>query len=659
MLIPMVIGMGGGPVLAQQSASATSSDKTDASAKPAKPVVLFSIADKPIYTDEFIRLYKKNHLKPTDFTEEKIHQYLDLFVNFKLKVAEAIARGLDTTKEFRKELNTYRHELKKPYLVQKDDLTKYTQEAYQRLKEEVKASHILIMIKPDAAPADTLAAYNKVLSLKQRIVKGEDFEKLAREFSEDPSAKSNGGNLGYFTTLQMVYPFEDAAFRLKPGEISDPVRTRFGYHLIKVTDRAPAKGEVEVSHILLRTGNGQDAKIKNKIFDIYDQLQGGRSWDELCKEYSDDPATKDTGGKLRPFGVGAFAAVPEFEKAAFALKQPGEISDPFQSAVGWHILKLERKIPLPAYADVEASLKRRVSRDERMQIADRKQLEQRKKDWSFSEDPQTRQAVFGTFDSTLLSAKWKFNGDPALKAKQLFTLRARPSTAGDFISFAESSQTIVNSSVAARTKELYDSFVSERISELEEQDLYARNAEYRSLLNEYREGILLFTVMEKEVWNRDAEDSAGVRKFYEETKQNYKAGDRVHARVFSADKRLYDQIVQRLSAHDSLRKDEMKRLKLVHGWHNFERGENKIVDKGGWSVGLHPVETDGAFNLVEIDNLVAPGIKNFQDARTQVASAYQDQLEKKWIAALKVKFPVKINTKGTKSVMKELIPKVK
>jgi peptidyl-prolyl cis-trans isomerase SurA len=658
MLIPMAIGMGG-RVLAQQSASATSSDKTDASAKPTKPVVLFSIADKPIYTDEFIRLYKKNHLKATDFTEEKVNQYLDLFVNFKLKVAEAMARGLDTTKEFRKELNTYKHELKKPYLVQKDELTKYTQEAYQRLKEEVKASHILIMIKPDAAPADTLAAYNKVLALKQRIAKGEDFEKLAREFSEDPSAKSNGGNLGYFTTLQMVYPFEDAAFRLKPGEISDPVRTRFGYHLIKVTDRAPAKGEVEVSHILLRTGNGQDAKIKNKIFDIYDQLQGGRSWDELCKEYSDDPATKETGGKLRPFGIGAFAAVPEFEKVAFALKQPGEISDPFQSAVGWHILRLERKIPLPAYADVEASLKRRVSRDERMQIADKRQLEQRKKDWNFSEDSQTRQLVFSAFDSTLLSAKWKFKGDPAIKGKQLFTLRTKPSTAGDFISFAESSQAIVNSSVEARAKELYDQYVSERISELEEQDLYARNAEYRTLQNEYKEGILLFTVMEKEVWNRDAEDSASVRKFYEETKQNYKAGDRVHARVFSADKRLYDQIVQRLSAHDSLRKDEMKRLKLVHGWHNFERGENKIVDKGGWSVGLHPVETEGAFNLVEIDNLVAPGIKNFQDARTQVASAYQDQLEKKWIAALKSKFPVKINTKGTKAVMKELIPKEK
>ncbi len=651
--------MWGGLAWGQQPDPATPVAKTAPATRTTKPAVLFSIGNKPVYTDEFIRLYRKNHLKSADFTEEKVNQYLDLFINFKLKVEEALARGLDTTKAFQKEFNTYKQELKKPYLLQKDDLTKFTQEAYQRLKEEVKASHILIMVKPEAAPADTLAAYNKLMSLKVKISKGEDFGKVAREFSEDPSAKTNEGNLGFFTALQMVYPFEEAAFKLHPGEISNPVRTRFGYHLIKVTDRAPAKGEVEVSHILLRTGNGQDTKIKNKIFDIYDQLQGGRSWDELCREYSDDPATKESGGRLRAFGVGAFAAVPEFEKTAFALQHPGEISDPFQSAVGWHIIKLEKKIPLPPYADVEASLKRRVARDERMQIADHRQLEEKKKEWSYSEDAQVKQAVIAAVDSTILNGTWKFKGDPTLKAKQLFTLRNKPILASDFISFMEESHTVVSSSVPARVSALYDAFVSERIAQLEEADLYASNAEYRTLLNEYKEGILLFTVMEKEVWNRDAEDSVGVRKFYEETKDNYKAGDRVHARVFSADRKLYDQIISRLAANDSIRRDEMKKLKVLHGWHNFERGENKIVDKGGWSVGLHPVETESGFNLVEIDNLVAPGIKSFQDARTQVTSAYQEQLEKKWIASLKLKFPVKINSKGTKSVLKELIPKEK
>jgi len=246
------------------------------------------------------------------------------------------------------------------------------------------------------------------------------------------------------------------------------------------------------------------------------------------------------------------------KKAAFALRQPGEISDPFQSSVGWHILRLEKKIPLPAYADVEASLKRKISRDERMQIADHRQLEQKKKDWHFSEDQKAKQAIFGAVDSTVRNGAWKYKGDPALKRMQIFTLGNKPSTASDFILFIESAQAISAGTTQARINELYDAFVSEKIGELEDADLFAKNAEYRGLLNEYKEGILLFTIMEKEVWNRDAEDSVGMHKFYEETKENYKAGDRVHARVFSADKKLYDQIVMRLSTRDSLRKEELK-----------------------------------------------------------------------------------------------------
>ena len=623
--------------------------------KQPKPVVLFSVADKPVYTEEFVHLYRKNHLKKEDFTTEKINQYLDLFVNFKLKVAEAYARGLDTTKAFKKEFATYKQELKKPYLVQKDDLTRLTQEVYQRLKEEVKASHILILVKADATPADTLAAWKKLDGLRERVLKGDDFETLAREFSEDPSAKSNGGNLGYFTALQMVYPFENAAYKMKPGEVSHPVRTRFGYHILKVVDRMPARGEVEVSHILLRANDPKDARIKNKAFDIFDQLQGGRNWDELVKEYSDDPSTKENGGRLRPFGVGTFAAVPEFERVAFALKQPGEISDPFQSAVGWHIIRLEKKLPVPPYSEVEGPLKRRISRDERMQIADKRQLEGKKKERGFVENDETKRLLFASVDSTVLNGTWRFKGDASLKEKPLFTLQDRAVLAKEAILFIESAQTASTVSLPARVSELYDAFVNERIGENEEAELMEKNAEYRNLLTEYREGILLFTVMEKEVWNRDLEDTVSLRRFYESTKENYKAGERVHARVFSMDKNTFDLISRRLAANDSVRKEEAKNLKVAHGWHNFEHGENKTVDKAGWSIGLHTVSADNNYFLVEIDNLVPPGLKNFQEARTQVTTAYQEQTEKKWLTELRVKYPVKINSKGKKAALKELL----
>jgi peptidyl-prolyl cis-trans isomerase SurA len=262
--------------------------------KQKKQQVLFSVNKVPTFTDEFTYLYKKNHQnKPEDFTESKVNEYLNLFTNFKLKVTEARALGMDTTAKFSKEYKTYREDLKKPYRAEPNALDKLTKEAYDHLTQEVKASHILINLKPDAFPSDTLAAYNKIAEIKKRILAGEDFEKLARELSEDPSAKYNGGDLGYFTAMQMVYPFEEAAYKTNKGEISNIVRTRFGYHLIKVMDKKPARGEVEVSHILLRTGTADDAKIKNKAFDIFDQLKAGRAWDELCKENSEDTNTKD------------------------------------------------------------------------------------------------------------------------------------------------------------------------------------------------------------------------------------------------------------------------------------------------------------------------------------------------------------------------------
>jgi peptidyl-prolyl cis-trans isomerase SurA len=293
---------------------------------------------------------------------------LQLLINFKLKIEEAKSRGMDTTKAFVKEFSGYKEELKKPYQVGGDELDRLTKQAYERLKEEVKASHILVNVAVDASPEDTTKAFQKISAIRQRIINGEDFQKLASELSEDPSAKSNAGDLGYFTTMQMVFPFETAAYNLKPFEVSNPVRSRFGYHLIKLYDRQPARGEVEISHILLRSENN-DSKIKSKIFEIYDQLKAGKSWDELCLEFSEDANTKNVGGRLRPFGIGALASVPEFEQMAFSMQKEGEISDPFQSNIGWHIIRLEKKIPLPPYKDVEASLKKKVARDERMQIS--------------------------------------------------------------------------------------------------------------------------------------------------------------------------------------------------------------------------------------------------------------------------------------------------
>ena len=476
---------------------------------------LFTVNKKAVTTDEFIYLYKKNHQnKAEDFTSEKIQEYLDLFINFKLKVEEAKARGLDTTQAFIREFNQYKEELRKPYLPDTkltDSLVRLT---YDRMKEEVKASHILINVKPDASPEDTLKAYNRIIEIRNKIKAGEDFGMAASQFSEDPSARSNNGNLGYFTALQMVYPFETAAYNTKVGEISMPVRSRFGYHIIYVADRRPARGEVEVSHIMIRTGDDKDnEKAKNTIFDLYDQLQGGVKWEELCKQYSEDPGSKDNGGKLRQFGTGAMANIPEFERIAFSLSKPGEISDPFQTQYGWHIIRLERKIPLAPFEELSTSLKSRVNRDERTQLSKQVLGAKLRKEFEYTEMPSVKSKVLALADTSIKRGKWKAPVYPNGQKEILFTLTGKNYTVQEFLNYAQKNQRSNTQTPEKYLEELYNHFVDANILALQEEKIMREHPDYNYLLQEYYEGILLFDIMEKEVWNKASADSVGQHQY--------------------------------------------------------------------------------------------------------------------------------------------------
>lgn len=626
--------------------------------KSAAPKPLFTAGGAAVSTDEFTYTYRKNHQSnPQDFTEEKVNEYLQLFINFKLKVAEARFRGLDTTAKFNTEFKTYREELKKPYRAEEDALEKLVQQTYKRLTEEVRASHILISVNEEATPADTLAAYQKTADLRKRIIAGEDFEKLAREFSQDPSGKVNGGDLGYFTALQMVGPFEEAAFSTPVGSISPIVRTRFGYHLIKVKDRKPSRGEVEVSHILLRAG-GDEGALRSKAFSVHDQLRGGRSWDEVCKEFSDDKNTSEQGGKLRPFGVGALASVPEFEAMAFSMQQPGEISDPFQSALGWHIIRFERKIALPSLKEMDASLRRRLGRDERVQQSQQAQKTARRKKFQFVEQRETLEKILAKADSSLTKANWTYKPEAALGSQQLFSVGNTPYTVNQFVSFVQKNQKATRLAPRAYAQQLYDEWTEEKIQTAEEEKLKQENPDFKNLLTEYYEGILLFEIMEKEVWNKASEDTVGQKKFYDDNKNKYQAGDRVEARYFATnDKKIITETLAKINKGDTLSAADLRKFKSVQSFRTYEKKDSKVMDQVTWVSGLHQADVDGLHYLVEIKRLVPPGVKEFNEARAQVIADYQDELEKQWVAGLRQKYPVKINKKGKKAVVAELTKK--
>ncbi|MBX2967740.1 MAG: peptidylprolyl isomerase [Cyclobacteriaceae bacterium] len=625
--------------------------------KSAKPLDLFSVNNRAVPVQEFIYLYNKNHQNQSEYySRAKVDEYLDLFVNFKLKVEEARTRGYDTTKTFLKEFTSYKEELRRPYLPEGKMLDSLVLMTYNRLKEEVKASHILINVGPVASPEDTLKAFNRAKEIKDRIAKGEDFGTLAANLSEDPSARTNKGSLGYFTAMQMVYPFESAAYSGKPGDVVGPVRTRFGYHLVKVEDRKPARGEVEVSHIMIRTGGDRDENAsRNLVFEIYDQVKGGISWEELCNQYSEDGNSKNNGGRLRPFGVGAMAAAPEFDAVAFSLQTPGEISDPFKTAFGWHIVRLERKIPLPSFEELSISLKARVQRDERVQVSRKALMERLKKELTFKENADVKAKVFVRADTSLTKGNWSTRTWPGNET--LFTLKSGPVQAKRFVDYVIGQQQATQVSPQQYVEQLYGIFVESVINQAYEEQLVRSNPDYEFLLREYYEGILLFDIMEKEVWNKASEDSVGQSNYFEEHAGKYVAEERVSADLFSATSMEALELIKKaLNLADSAAVDELiKSRKVRRETGVFQKDDRPVLGKISWTEGLHTSENNGMYYLVRILKRVPPGPMTFEEARASVIADYQAYLEKKWINDLKKKYSVKINEKGKQHIYKQLV----
>ncbi len=621
--------------------------------KNEKETTLFTVGTKSISNDEFAYLYKKNHQNGEEFSSESIDEYLDLFIKFKLKVAEAESRGMDTTKAFVKELSGYKEELKRPYLAKEDELERLAKQAYQRMQEEVKASHILISVKPDAPPPDTLNAYQEILAIKERLDQGERFQSLAQEKSDDPSAKTNGGNLGYFTALQMVFPFEEAAFSGTIGEVTGPIRTRFGYHLLKIEDRRPSKGQVEVSHILVR---GDGAESKKIIDNVYAKLQQGEQWNDLCAKYSQDPGTKDAGGRLKPFGTGALSSAPTFEEVAFSLENSGDISEPILTPFGWHVVRLERKIPMPTYGEMEESLKRRIARDERMQISKSKALTEKKQRLRFTENASVKSTLLELADSTLTQGKWNVVKEDLPGHDVLFQVGEKPYAVSNFLQYVSQNQRSTNQQPNAYFHQLYDQFVVQTLDEAEDLQLQKEHPEYRRLVTEYREGILLFSIMEEEIWIRASEDSVGQRKYYEEHSEKYKVGERIEAQFFASnDTSLLEEVKSQLIAGDSLEGDAKDRFLEIQQLKLFERYDHVVIDRVPWSVGWHEVEANEIHYLVEVRKIIPPGVRSFKETRANVISDYQDYLEKAWLQNLKMKYPVKINKKNKKEVVKAIL----
>lgn len=616
--------------------------------------VLMTVGNSKVTVGEFENVYHKNNNK--EATDPKsLNDYVDLFVNFKLKVKEAEEMGLDTAKSFRDELAGYRRQLAQPYLTDKDVNEKLLEETYDRLKEDIHAAHILVKISENALPKDTLAAYNKIMEYRRRVLKGEDFAAVARESAKegDPSAKDNGGDLGYFTALQMVYPFETMAYNTKVGDVSMPVRTRYGYHIIKVIDRRKAQGEVLAAHIMVKTTPNMTAEDSTnaymKITEIYNKLKAGAKFEDLAQQYSDDKASAKKGGELPWFGTGKMPV--EFEKAAFAIPNKGDFSQPLKTKYGWHVIKLLDKRGLASFDDMKNDLKAKVGKDSRSQVGRSSLIAKIKAEYKFKENLKARDEFYKVIDTTLFEGRW--DGSKAAKLnKPMFNFNDKVYTQADFTNYIKSHQSKrPRMDIQMVVNQFYKQFVDEEAIAYEEARLDEKYPEFKALMQEYRDGILLFELTDEKVWSKAVKDTAGSRDFYEKNKMNYMWDERADASVYTcADDKIAKQVRSLMKKKKSEKEiltevNKNSQLNLQVESRLFTKGENEFVDKS-WTPGTSadmPSDKDKKVVIVVVNKLLKPEPKSYQDAKGMVTADYQAYLEKEWLKELKAKYPVTID----------------
>lgn len=624
--------------------------------------VLLNIAGENVTAGDFMYVFNKNNLNREEQGPEAVREYLDLYINFRLKVREAEEIGMDTLQSFRKELDGYRKQLAQPYFVDASISEHLLQEAYERKQWDIRASHILIRVDRNATPEDTLMAYEKALTAHKRIIAGEDFSVVAAELSEDPSArdteasqyrparKGNLGDLGFFTVFDMVYPFETGAYTTEVGSLSTPVRTDFGYHLIKVTDKQPALGQVQVEHIFVAmppNATAQDSlQKKAKIDAAYAKIQSGVNFEDVVREYSEDKGSAANGGKLPWFGCNRM--VPEFISEARNLADSGSVSTPFSTPFGYHIIRLIGKKPVGTFEEEENNLRTRLEKDMRNKLSEVAVINRIKQEYGFKEYPKAKDAVMQTLDSSLIKGEWSATKAQGLD-KIVFSLGDNKYTQQDLALYIAQKQNKKIQDIPAFFNDTYKSFINEKCLAYEDSMLEQKYPEFRMLVQEYHDGILLFDLTDKNVWSKAVKDTAGLAEYYTANAGKYMWDKRFSASVVTilrpAD--VNSDEVRNMFASGKTQEEILDHfntdttMNILVETAKFSQGDSPVIDKVKWKTGLSPmIDASGGPSFVCGYEVLLPEPKLLQEAKGIVTADYQAYLEEKWISELRAKYNV-------------------
>ena len=610
--------------------------------------VLMTINGKPVTVDEFESMYTKNLDLVQDPAQKDIDNYLELFTRYKLELEDAYQKKYDTLPQLKLELKSYRRDLAKKYLSDNEIIDKLVKEAYDRMKTDVHVAHILIQVSPDASPQDTLKAYKKIMSIYKKAVAGEDFSKLAQQYSQDPSAKENKGDLDYINVFHTVYPFETAAYNTPVGQVSKPFRTRFGYHIVKVLDKRPARGKIEVAHIVTMN-NKKDSvgDAKSRIYEIYKKLQDKQdTFENLARKFSDDKNSARRGGKLRPFGIRAM--IPPFEKAAFALKNPGDISEPFQTRYGWHIVKLLKKYPVPPFEKAKTELRQKVMRDERSKLGKEKLMKRIEKQFPI-EMKGSLKIVNRHITKDFFKAKWKIPKDKHVNDTLFVINNDKAVTYKDFYMYLFRRQSHTTASYKDKKyiiKKFFERFKKDKLYEYYNNHLEQIYPDFARTMEEYKNGLMLFRIKSDIVWDKSLKDTLGLKNFYESHKENYRLPERYHILMVQANskktaKKIAKDLRKGKKKEEIIKKYKDKNILLKEKDYLAEDG---IVKNHGLKPDKPVVYKEGKQYIVLYLKETKPEeIPKLDDIKGKVTNDYQNYLEEQWLKELKQKYPVKLN----------------
>jgi len=622
-----------------------------------KKEVLVVVGTISIDKEEFLQLLSKERESESpanSLTRKEFEENFESFLTYKLKVIEAESIKLDQLEEFNLEFSSIKESLIAPYLIKNSIEEGEVKKVYARLQEIVRAKHILFQFPPNPKKEDSIAVLQLALKVKTELENGTDFSALASTYSDDPSAKVNKGDLGYFTGLQMVQQFEEAAYTLPVGSISDPILTDFGYHIIQVSGRQANPGEVQVSHILVRfdlENPSQEENARRKISDIYAEIQKESTiWEEIVQTYSEDPASKSAGGLLPWFGVGTM--IPEFEVAGFSLTEIGEVSPPIKTAYGYHILRLEGKRGLEPYEEVEQSIRSKILRNSKTGMIQSQVVAIQKSRYGFQENELGISTVAGAVTATDILSFGAAIQEKKLGNTELFKVNTSSYTVGDLVNFMQTKE-MTPKGIGTFFELWLDKFTEATLAKTEEVDLEKNNKAYQMLLKEYRDGILLFSLTNQEVWQKGLNDSLGQQAFFEKNNQKYQWKGRVQAYLTKVNDASKLENARKYLQNKGFDTDSFAAFEADYRSNypdayatesgTFEYEAHPILSKVDLNTPYQELVIEGTSYVLVVGKVYPPGPRKFEEARGLIIRDYQEFLEQALTKKLKEKYPIQIN----------------